>query len=94
MVNQVMEDDKEERRTRFTNYSMSSAMIKRPNGLQIIDEHFEALYEQYDEEKCGQIDDETEKISGHIDQNDQRFKKLINEFALSKRKFVPEVCFC
>lgn len=91
MVNEIMEGDKEERRSRFTNYSLSSAVIKRPDGLQIIDEHFEALYQQYDEEKCGQIEDESELIGGHIEQSDECFKKLINDFALSKQKFVPEV---
>ncbi|KAL3123065.1 hypothetical protein niasHT_001265 [Heterodera trifolii] len=36
----------DERKTTFTNYSMSSSVIKRPEGLRLIDDHFETLYEE------------------------------------------------
>lgn len=70
---------------------MSSAVIKRPDGLQIIDEHFEALYAQYDDERCGQIDEEVEVIAGHMDPEDERFKQFVEEYSSVKRKFIPEV---
>uniref|UniRef100_A0A915DB29 Protein LTV1 homolog n=1 Tax=Ditylenchus dipsaci TaxID=166011 RepID=A0A915DB29_9BILA len=86
-----LQDDKEERRTRFTNYSMSSAVIKRPDGLQTIDDHFEQLYEQYDAEKLGEGDEaELGEITGFIEQDSERMKKLVEEYAGSKRRYMPE----
>jgi len=86
-----VDDDREERRTRFTNYSMSSAVIKRPDGLQTIDEHFEALYEQYDEEKLGEGDEEElGEIAGFIEQDSERVLQLVEEHSGLKRKFIPE----
>jgi len=81
--------DQDDRRSRFTNYSMSSAMIKRPDGLQIIDEHFEALYEEYDEEKMGDIEEKREGINGFVEPDSERFQQLVDdEYSRLKRKYV------
>lgn len=83
----------EERRSRFTNYSMSSAVIKRPDGLQIIDEHFEALYEQYDDNKLGQAEEDDEELSGFIEHDSERFQELLQEHIAQKKPFFPLVIF-
>lgn len=72
---------------------MSSAMIKRQNGLQIIDEQFETLYEQYDENKMADVEDDEElgNAAGFIEQDSERVKELLDEHFSSRRKFLPEV---
>lgn len=69
---------------------MSSAVIKRPDGLQIIDEHFESLYEQYDDEKLGQADDD-EVDCGFIEQDSDRFQEMLQEHIDKKKPFFPSV---
>ncbi|KAI1711319.1 low temperature viability protein domain-containing protein [Ditylenchus destructor] len=86
-------DDKEERRSRFTNYSMSSAVIKRPNGLAIIDEQFEELYGQYDEDKLGADNGDEEElgeVAGFIEQDSERMMQLLEEHGSRITKFMPE----
>lgn len=53
-----IDDDEDDRKTVFTNYSMSSSVIRRNQGLQQIDEHFERLYtkEYADETEVGALD--------------------------------------
>jgi len=58
------EDDfgSEETRSRFTNYSMSSSVIRRTEGLKVLDDRFERIMEEYDEEEIGCI--EQEEVQG------------------------------
>jgi protein LTV1 len=73
--------DGEETRTRFTNYSMTSATIKRGDGLRLIDDRFEKLYEAYDEDEVGELEVyEAEDLAGHIEPNSDRMKQLVDEF--------------
>lgn len=71
-----------ERKSKFTNYSMSSAVVKRSDGLRHIDDHFESLYEsQYGEEQEGEVDeDEAVANKSRIDPNNsERFRALLEE---------------
>lgn len=43
---EVMDDRDEDDRKTFTNYSMTSSVMRRSQGLQQIDEHFERLFEE------------------------------------------------
>ena len=52
-----------DRKTQFTNYSMSSSVIRRNEQLKHLDEHFERLYSQYDDDQIGALD--TEEIDGY-----------------------------
>lgn len=79
---------REDRKSRFTNYSMSSAVIKRPDGLRQIDDHFESLYAtQYKEELEGE-GSETDVDDGGADEhskslddpnNSKRIRALLAE---------------
>jgi len=71
----------EETRTRFTNYSMTSATIKRGDGLRLIDDRFEKLYEAYDDDEVGELEAyEAEDLAGHIEPDSDRMKQLVDEF--------------
>jgi protein LTV1 len=78
-------DEEDDRKTRFSNYSMTSAVIKRPDGLQLIDEHFETLFEEYDEENIGECEvEEGQEIVGFVEPDSDRFQELVKEFQQSK----------
>jgi protein LTV1 len=53
-----------ETKSRFSNYSMTSSVVRRNEGLKYIDQHFEKFYEQYDTDQIGALD--TEDIEGKI----------------------------
>jgi hypothetical protein len=92
---------KEDQKSRFTNYSMSSAVIKRAGGLRQIDDHFEALYSaQYAEElegegPDGEEEEEEEKSNQLVDTNNsERFRAMLDaEKEAMRRKFPREVFF-
>ena len=42
-----------ENKTQFSNYSMSSSVIRRNDKLQYLDDHFEKIFEQYEEDQIG-----------------------------------------
>lgn len=75
--------DEDETKSVFTNYSMTSSVMRRNQGLQQIDEHFERLYEkQYaDDTEIGALDlneVKGEELLTNIDQIRQ-LKKEIKE---------------
>uniref|UniRef100_A0A914WWE5 Protein LTV1 homolog n=1 Tax=Plectus sambesii TaxID=2011161 RepID=A0A914WWE5_9BILA len=75
----------EETRTRFTNYSMTSATIRRGDGLRLIDDRFEKLYEAYDEEEMAELEQlEAEDLAGHIEPDSDRMKQLVDEYEAKK----------
>lgn len=51
-------DSQDDRKTVFTNYSLTSSVMRRNQGLQQIDEHFERLYEKEyaDDTEIGALD--------------------------------------
>jgi len=56
---------------------------------ELIDEHFEALYEEYDAEKMGDIEEKREGIAGFVEPDSERFQQLVdNEYLRLKRKYV------
>lgn len=68
----------EETKSRFTNYSMSSSVIRRNEGLTLLDDRFEKLYEEYDDAEIGALDQE--EIDGSIHQNSTILNALMDEF--------------
>uniref|UniRef100_A0A0K8TRC2 Protein LTV1 homolog n=1 Tax=Tabanus bromius TaxID=304241 RepID=A0A0K8TRC2_TABBR len=56
----------EETRSRFTEYSMSSSVIRRNEQLSLLDDRFEQFYASYDDTELGARD--LEDIEGYIDQ--------------------------
>jgi protein LTV1 len=52
-----------ETKSKFTSYSMSSSVCRRNDGLRGLDDQFEKLFEEYDEDQIGSLD--TEEIDGY-----------------------------
>jgi protein LTV1 len=50
------DDDKQTSKTKYTNYSMTSSVIRRNQGLQNIDQHFDKVFDEYDDEEIGPLD--------------------------------------
>lgn len=71
----------EECKSRFTEYSMSSSVIRRNEQLALLDERFEKFFENYDEPEVGALD--CEEIEGEVSINDDLLNQCWVEF---KRK--------
>ena len=70
--------DDEETQSRFTDYSMSSSVIRRNEQLTLLDDRFEKFYQNYDEPEVGALD--CEEIEGHVDINDELLLKISKDF--------------
>lgn len=57
--------DDEEIKSRFTEYSMSSSVLRRNEQLTLLDDRFEKFYENYDEPEIGAMD--CEEIEGNVE---------------------------
>jgi len=73
-----------ETKSRFSQYSMSSSVIKRNSQLKYLDEHFEKIYEQYDEEQIGGLD--MEDIDGFRAASDLVLESALAEFEKNTTK--------
>lgn len=69
--------DNEETKSRFTEYSMSSSVIRRNEQLSLLDDRFEKFYENYDEPEIGALD--CEEIEGHIEFDDNLLSQCMDE---------------
>ncbi|KAI4501605.1 hypothetical protein M0802_003482 [Mischocyttarus mexicanus] len=54
----------EETKSRFTEYSMSSSVMRRNEQLSLLDEKFEQMYRVYDDNEIGALD--WDEIEGHV----------------------------
>lgn len=81
-----MDDSEEETKSRFTNYSMTSSVIRRTEGLKLLDDHFERIMEEYDEEEIGAVDHE--ETTGTFDINNDLISQIVDEF-IDQQKTVP-----
>lgn len=70
--------DREETKSRFTEYSMSSSVIRRNEQLTLLDDRFEKFYEQYDDPELGALD--CEDIEGHVEINDNVLLQYAEEY--------------
>lgn len=68
----------EETKSRFTSYSMSSSVIRRNEGLTLLDDRFEKFYEQFDNTEIGPLDHED--IEGAVDQKSYMLNTILEEF--------------
>ncbi|XP_064483547.1 protein LTV1 homolog isoform X2 [Ornithodoros turicata] len=78
----------EEVRSRFTNYSMSSSVIPRAGGLQVLDERFEQMFEQYDDTELGSLDGED--IEGNL--APEVLGQLADEYSQRTMPTLAQVC--
>lgn len=79
-------DDEEETKSRFTEYSMTSSVIRRNDQLTLLDDRFEKLYEQYDTDQIGGLD--AEEIKGRVkpEPSANDFATILQEFELQHTK--------
>ncbi|XP_061168018.1 protein LTV1 homolog [Saccostrea echinata] len=68
----------EETKSRFTNYSMSSSVIRRNEGLTLLDDRFEKLYEQYEDTEIGALDNED--VDGYVEQGSHMLDTILEDF--------------
>ncbi|GAV06709.1 hypothetical protein RvY_16654 [Ramazzottius varieornatus] len=72
------EDFQEDKRSRFSNYSMTSSVMRRTEGLRLLDDRFEKMMEQYDEEEIGGLDLEDHEQGGGEVQS-KTLKKILGD---------------
>jgi len=51
-----MSKNKQTSKTKYTNYSMTSSVIRRNQGLQNVDNHFDKIFDEYADEEIGALD--------------------------------------
>lgn len=76
--------DDEETKSRFTEYSMSSSVMRRNNQLTLLDDRFEKFYENYDDPEVGDL--ECDEIEGHIALEEEMIDQFSDEM---KKKHLP-----
>ncbi|XP_077991122.1 protein LTV1 homolog isoform X2 [Glandiceps talaboti] len=74
----------EETKSRFTSYSMTSSVIKRNEGLTLLDDRFEKIYEQYDDDEIGALDHE--EVAGNIQPDSDLLSAVLSEFEKKQRE--------
>jgi len=83
-VPELYDFEEEETKTKFTNYSMSSSVIRRNKGLETLDDQFEKFMDQYGDFDEGALDGED--IEGHLDEKSVRMEDLIEEADKAKKE--------
>jgi len=65
---------------------MSSSAMFRNKHLTLLDDRFERVINQYDDDNIGELDPEAPNVRGNIDDNDlpEHYDKLFDEFLDSK----------
>lgn len=72
----------EETKSRFTNYSMSSSVIRRNDQLTLLDGRFEKMFADYDDSEIGALD--CEEIEGYLPPDSDVLLKCAEEFEKEK----------
>ncbi|XP_060044666.1 protein LTV1 homolog isoform X2 [Erinaceus europaeus] len=72
----------EETRSRFTEYSMTSSVMRRNDQLTLHDERFEKFYEQYDDDEIGALDNA--EVEGSIQVDSSRLEEVLNDYYKEK----------
>ncbi|KAK9506539.1 hypothetical protein O3M35_008459 [Rhynocoris fuscipes] len=68
----------EDTKSRFTEYSMTSSVIRRNEQLTMLDGRFEEMFSQYDDNEIGSLD--CEEIEGDIDNKNEMLEKIIKQY--------------
>ncbi|XP_068451710.1 protein LTV1 homolog [Clinocottus analis] len=74
----------EETRSRFTEYSMTSSVMRRNEQLTLLDDRFEKFYEQFDEDEIGALDNA--ELEGFIQPDSARLEEVIKDYFVQKEK--------
>uniref|UniRef100_A0A8D0F1W4 Protein LTV1 homolog n=1 Tax=Strix occidentalis caurina TaxID=311401 RepID=A0A8D0F1W4_STROC len=74
----------EETRSRFTDYSMTSSVMRRNEQLTLLDDRFEKFFEQFDEDEIGALDNV--ELEGYINTDNARLQEVLNDYYKEKAK--------
>ncbi|XP_060609479.2 protein LTV1 homolog [Anolis sagrei] len=74
----------EETKSRFTEYSMTSSVIRRNEQLTLLDERFEKFFEQFDDDEIGALDNA--ELEGFIQSDSTRLQEILNDYYREKAK--------
>lgn len=88
------QDDQDDNKTCFTNYSLTSSVMRRSEGLHNLDDKFEALYEREyaDDTELGPLDTHTIEPLTITDPNlDARVRKYAADYRRDKRLKLKDV---
>ncbi|KAK1803033.1 hypothetical protein P4O66_021569 [Electrophorus voltai] len=71
-----------ETRSRFTDYSLTSSVMRRNEQLTLLDDRFEKFYEQFDDDEIGALDNA--EVEGFIDPDSMRLAEVIQDYFKQK----------
>ncbi|XP_054460944.1 protein LTV1 homolog [Anoplopoma fimbria] len=74
----------EETKSRFTEYSMTSSVMRRNEQLSLLDDRFEKFYEQFDDDEIGALDNA--ELEGFIQPDSARLEEVIKDYFVQKGK--------
>ncbi|KAM9769579.1 protein LTV1 homolog [Menidia menidia] len=74
----------EETKSRFTEYSMTSSVMRRNEQLSLLDSCFEKFYEQFDDDEIGALDNA--ELEGFIKPDSARLEEVIKDYFKQKTK--------
>ncbi|KAM5163091.1 protein LTV1 homolog [Mantella aurantiaca] len=74
----------EETKSRFSQYSMSSSVMRRNDQLSLLDERFEKFFEQFDEDEIGALDNT--ELEGFIQTDSARLQDVVDDYFKQKAK--------
>uniref|UniRef100_A0A3Q2NRT7 Protein LTV1 homolog n=1 Tax=Fundulus heteroclitus TaxID=8078 RepID=A0A3Q2NRT7_FUNHE len=74
----------EETKSRFTEYSLTSSVMRRNEQLTLLDDRFEKFYEQFDDDEIGALDNA--ELEGFINPDSARLEEVIKDYFKQKEK--------
>ncbi|KAF7214421.1 protein LTV1 homolog isoform X2 [Nothobranchius furzeri] len=74
----------EETKSRFTEYSLSSSVMRRNQQLTLLDERFEKFYQQFDDDEIGALDNA--ELEGFIAPDSERLEVVIRDYFTQKAR--------
>ncbi|XP_074521632.1 protein LTV1 homolog [Halichoeres trimaculatus] len=74
----------EETKSRFTEYSLTSSVMRRNEQLTLLDDRFEKFYEQFDDDEIGALDNA--EVEGFIEPDSARLEEIIKDYFIQKEK--------
>lgn len=74
----------EETKSRFTEYSLTSSVMRRNEQLSLLDDRFEKFYEQFDDDEIGALDNA--ELEGFIEPDSARLEEVIKDYFKQKEK--------
>ncbi|KAF9420541.1 hypothetical protein HW555_003291, partial [Spodoptera exigua] len=77
--------DNDDTKSRFSQYSMSSSVMRRNQGLTLLDNRFEKMFAEYDDTEVGALD--LEEIEGFMPETHNMLLQAAEHFEESQRKY-------